>query len=93
MKADVHPTGRPWYSCPEIFEKSFEIALEFDDPNEYEGLGNGQKTITEVDVRRGLDIMRRDYPEQFAKVMSGDADADTADVFLQCALFGKVVYG
>jgi hypothetical protein len=93
MKADVHPTRRPWYSCPEVFEKSFEIELGYDDPSEYEGFGNGRKTITEADVRSGLDVMRRDHPKQFAKVMSGDGDADTADVFLQCCLFGKVVYG
>ena len=76
-----------------MFEGRFEIELGYDDPNEYEGFGNGRKTITEVDVRKGIEIMRRDYPKQFAKVMDGPGDVDVADAFLQCALFGRVVYG
>jgi hypothetical protein len=93
MKADVHPTVKPWYSDSAVFEGSFEIALEFDDPSEYEGFGNGRKVITEADVRNGFEIMRRDHPKQFAKVMGGTGDADTSDVFLQCCLFGEAVYG
>jgi hypothetical protein len=93
MKADNKPTDRPWYSCPEVFEGAFEVQLGYDDPSEYEGLGNGRKVITDADVRSGLDVMRREHPKQFAKVMTGDGDADTADAFLQCCLFGEVVYG
>jgi hypothetical protein len=70
MKADVHPTVKPWYSDSAVFEGSFEIALEFDDPSEYEGFGNGRKVITEADVRNGFEIMRRDHPKQFASLLS-----------------------
>ena len=93
MQADVHPTERPWYGCPEVFEGSFEIELGYDHPDDYEGMGKGRTVITEVDVRKGIDVMRRDYRKQFAKVMSGTGNGDTADAFLQCCLFGKVVYG
>jgi hypothetical protein len=93
MKADVHPTERPWYGCPAVFEKTYEIELGYDDPSGYEGNGRGRKVITDADVRHGLEIMSRDYPDRFADVMADRGDADTADVFLQCVLFGRVVYG
>jgi hypothetical protein len=93
MKADNVPSGRPWYSCPEVFEGAFAIELGFDNPNEYEGMGNGRKTITDADVPKAFEVMRRDHPKAFAAMMNGTGDADTADVFLQCCLFGKVVYG
>lgn len=76
-----------------MFEKSFEIEFGFDDPDGYEGNGKGRKVVTETTVRNGLYTMSRDYPKHFAKVMSGDGDADTADAFVQCIVFGKVPYG
>lgn len=93
MKADNKPTERPWYSDPKVFEKRFEIELGYDDPKGYEGEGKGLKLITQADVRRGLKIMRREYPKRFAAVMDETGDGDTGDVFVQCVLFGKAVYG
>jgi hypothetical protein len=92
-KADNKPTDTPWYACPAVFEKSFEIELGYDDPDGYEGEGKGRKRITDVDVRRGLEVMARTCPKLFAELMADEGDADTADVFVQCALFGEVVYG
>jgi hypothetical protein len=43
-------------------------------------------------VERGLAIMARDYPRHFADIAT-DADATTADVFVQCCVLGEVVYG
>jgi hypothetical protein len=93
MKADNKPTESPWYACPAVFEKSFEIELGYDDPSGYEGEGKGRKIINHDDVSRGLDVMARTCPKLFADVMDDSGDADTADVFLQCVLFGAVVYG
>jgi hypothetical protein len=73
MKADNRPTETPWYSDPKVFEKRFEIELGYDDPKGYEGEGKGLKLITHVDVRHGLDVMRRDYPKHFAAVMDETA--------------------
>ena len=55
--------------------------------------GRAGKLITRDDVHHGLDVMAREYPKHFAKVMADDGDADTADAFVQCAVFGKVIYG
>jgi hypothetical protein len=93
IRSDVEPTENPWYSCPGVFEKSFEIELGYDDPSGYEGEGKGRKRITQDDVRHGLDVMRHDYPKHFGDLMADRGDADTADLFIQCAVFGKAVYG
>lgn len=42
---------------------------------------------------RGVKVMAEKYPKHFSAVISEDADATTADVFLQCCLFGEAIYG
>lgn len=61
---------------------------------------NGKRELDEpvrVDaeaIGKGLQIMADKYPKTFAdQFMDGDFDADTADVFMQCVVFGKVIYG
>jgi hypothetical protein len=44
-------------------------------------------------ITRGLDSMARQYPPAFADIIRGTDDAETGDVFLQCALLGGIVYG
>lgn len=58
-----------------------------------EGEHSKQHQLTWKKAERGLEIMAREYPRHFANVLSGEDDAETGDVFLQCCLFGEVVYG
>jgi hypothetical protein len=44
-------------------------------------------------LQRGLQVMADEYPKHFADATGEDWDAITADVYLQCCLFGKIVYG
>lgn len=44
-------------------------------------------------IKKGLAVMAKKQPSQFGDLMSDDYDQTTADVFLQCALLGEVVYG
>ena len=44
-------------------------------------------------IKRGLKVMARDYPRHFNEFLQENDDASTGDVFLQCCLFGEVVYG
>jgi len=44
-------------------------------------------------IERGLKFMAISYPRHFSDFMKEDDDSDTSDVFLQCCLFGKTVYG
>lgn len=44
-------------------------------------------------IQNGLDVMARDYRRHFDNFIDESDDGTTADVFLQCCLFGKVVFG
>lgn len=44
-------------------------------------------------IQRGLHIMSTKYPSNFRDLFDENMDADTADVFMQCALLGDVIYG
>ncbi len=44
-------------------------------------------------VLRGLEVMRKKYPAQFARWIAENDDAETGDVFIQCCLFGRTKYG
>lgn len=49
--------------------------------------------LTIEKLRVGLEIMNQKYPEHYANFIAENDDAETADVALQCALFGEVIYG
>jgi hypothetical protein len=55
--------------------------------------GNKDYTLDRKACLKGLSIMAKDQPKFFADFMSEDDDAETGDIFLQCALFGEVIYG
>ena len=50
-------------------------------------------TLNTKAVKKGLTVMAKKFPKHFADFLNGDYDADTSDCFLQCALFGDVIYG
>lgn len=57
---------------------------------------DGDKTEYRLDraaLARGINVMALKYPRHFANVTTENADAETGDVFLQCCLFGEIVYG
>lgn len=54
----------------------------------------GGMVILDLDaVRRGLQVMATECPRHFANLVNEDDDAETADVFVQCCVFGEVIYG
>lgn len=44
-------------------------------------------------IRRGLASMIKAAPTEFGRMIARKGDATTGDVFVQCCLFGEVVYG
>jgi len=44
-------------------------------------------------ITSGIRTMAAKYPKHFADFMNEDDDGTTGDVFLQCCLFGEVIYG
>jgi hypothetical protein len=49
--------------------------------------------LTHDSLRKGLEIMRDKVPNQFEAIGTGRADACTGDVFIQCCVFGELVFG
>lgn len=43
-------------------------------------------------ISLGLEVMAGKYPQQFANLLNEKEGPETADVFLQCCLFGAVIY-
>lgn len=68
----------------EAFEKSVWIADSEEDK---------LHTFNLKKIKKGLTIMAKKEPKHFADFMSENSDEVTADVFLQCCLFGQVIYG
>jgi hypothetical protein len=49
--------------------------------------------LTREKLITGLQVMATKYPTHFANFQNEDDDAETADVYLQCCLFGEIVFG
>lgn len=49
--------------------------------------------LTLEGIERGIAVMAEKYPRHMNDVIIENYDADTADVFLQCCVFGELVYG
>ena len=47
-------------------------------------------TLTKEKVAKGFSAL---HPTRLANLLSGDYDCIDADCFIQCALFGSVIYG
>jgi hypothetical protein len=49
--------------------------------------------IKNSDIIKGLEVMAEKYNQHFTNFMAENEDAITGDVFLQCCMFGEVLYG
>ena len=50
-------------------------------------------TLNVDKIKKGFTVMAKKYPEHFADFLKEDYDQNTGDVFLQCCLFGGMIYG
>lgn len=64
-------------------------AIMFTDDEE---VPNKNYVINRWDLNVGLDRMARKYPRHFADVMTDNIDTTTADIFIQCCVFGEIKY-
>lgn len=53
----------------------------------------GEHKLDREKLNKGLGMMASLHRRHFDDLISGQDDADTGDVFLQCCLFGDVYYG
>jgi hypothetical protein len=50
------------------------------------------KIITMKHLEKGMSKLAQEAPHRFGNIVTGDSDAIDADCFIQCAIFGKLVY-
>lgn len=84
------PEGEgPWYARPAFWAGDFHVTVvEYDEDT-------GATTDHKLDTARveaGLLVLVQKFPSQLAAILGGDADAGTADIFLQCCCFGEEKY-
>lgn len=53
---------------------------------------NKKHTLSRSSFENGLKVMSEKYPHHFNDILAENSDAITGDVFLQCCLFGDVLY-
>ena len=52
-----------------------------------------QSGLTLDDVKKGLELMREQYPSDWADLVEENDDLETGDIWLQLTVFGEVIYG
>ena len=75
---------RKLYFCPLV--PGGKIVLHDD-------VSGKEVTMDLESIQRGIDVMSSEYPRHWADFMSENDDAITADVFIQCCVFGESPYG
>lgn len=52
----------------------------------------GTRELDRAQLQQGLRVMVEKHPYQLARILAESDDAHTGDMFLQCCVFGEVVY-
>lgn len=84
------PPNGPWYSNPTTWSAEFQVEI-VEIVEEATGREKTHK-VRRADALRGLTVMAKKFPENFAEVMADKIDAMCADAFLQAMLFGEEKY-
>ncbi len=50
-------------------------------------------SLTDANIKRGLDLLQKKHAKAWARVVTSDGDALDGDMMLQLMAFGEVVYG
>lgn len=71
-----------WHECP---VHGIPIVVHVQDDKAY--------TLNRAELEKGLQVMADKAKHHLNDILCENTDATTADVFLQCCLFGEIVYG
>jgi len=91
----ISDDGRPWSDVGAYASDVPALggSVEVVEHEAHDDSGRMVWVLDRLACERGLRVMAADYPNAWAAFLSDNDDATTADVFLQCALFGEVIYG
>jgi hypothetical protein len=84
-EALLHGKGVVVYDCYDEDAEDCESLSDF--PK------SAKHHITIAEVKKGLELMRDEYPSHYADLVEEQDDAITGDVWLQLATFGELIYG
>lgn len=86
---------RPYYADEHFWNDGGRANLTYDNPEASEEEDGDQvtKEIGLAELTAGLSVMAVKNPRHFGDLVAENDDAITHDVFIQCVLFGDVVYG
>lgn len=79
----------PWQLIPLVDGCSLILS----DKEEDDGPNKQTWILDRAAIDRGLQTLAAKYPHHFADILDENDDANTGDAFLQCCLFGELVYG
>lgn len=85
----VNGTWAPCYTLPFVEGGGIVIMVDETDDGSY----SKKYSLMLHNVNQGLQIMANKYPTHFADLLNDNQDLNTADVWLQCCLFGELIYG
>lgn len=88
---DPQPSDKPWYAEESFWSNGGKMKLHYDNPED--GEDRASQIVGLLEIKKGLRIMAEKCPIHFADMLSENDDATTHDVFIQCVLFGEIVYG
>ena len=99
-RSEYHLAEEDKYDCLEDKWAAILInggTLVVYDDYEVEELEEGEKptkyTLDLKAVRKGLRLMKKNYPRHWADLVEENDDLITGDVWLQLAVFGELIYG
>ena len=90
IRAELRAADKIWYAETEFWERGGGARLTFDKPTEADP---GFRVIGKAELVTGLNAMAAKAPQHFADLVNENDDAITHDVFIQCVLFGEIVFG
>lgn len=86
----IRNAGEVWYDEAAFWEQGGKAVLTFDKPTDAD---SGTRTIGRDELVNGLAVMALVAPRHFGDLIQENDDAETHDVFLQCVLFGEIIFG
>jgi len=82
----MQPDDTYWHWCQLIPVAGGTVL--FDDTEE-----SATYTLGRPQLLQGLRVMQTKHPQHWGNAIMQNGDAETGDIFLQCCVFGNVIYG